>query len=144
MMRETDFYNPLDWDDHLFFEGMNNGDLARLTESQFLDNQKSYGTHPVFLLRKIERGCYEFCPCSSKEYNRDKASFIRKDAKTSPRGLRVERNSYILHFYPFRLSASDPLIDRMPLIGKIDETDIVGNFHFRPKTPSQNVRTVQQ
>lgn len=134
LMREADYYNPWEWDERLYFDEMNNKDMAELTGYRFTGGS-SWGTHPVFILRKIEKGCYDFCPCSSQEYNRGKASFIRKGSKTSPNSLRIDKNSYILHFYSFNLLADSYLVDRMPLRGKVNEEDIEGNFHLKNRFP---------
>ena len=129
LMRETDYSNPLEWDERLFFDKMNNSDITSMTVGKFRDNQKPHGTHPVFLLRKIERGAFQFCPFSTKTYNSDKASYIRRNAPTSPHGFRVDSNSFILHFLSFNLISASPLTDRMSLLGRIDENDIVGDYH---------------
>ena len=100
-----------------------------MTKGEFRDDKKPYGTHPVFILRRIERDTFKFCPCSSQSYNRGKASYIRENARTAPNNLRVDRNSYILHFIVFNLTADSPLIDRMPLLGRVAEDDIEGYFY---------------
>lgn len=128
-MREKDYSNPLEWEERLFFTQMKNTDIAEKTSGTFGDSRNPYGTHPVFLLRMIGKGAFEFCPCSTKEYNSGKASYIRQNSRTAPNGMRVDKNSYILHFLAFNLTSTSHLIDRMPLLGKVDESDIVGNFH---------------
>jgi hypothetical protein len=102
-----------------------------MTNGGFRDGDRPDGTHPVFILRRVERNAFALCPCSTKEYNRDKASYIRKNSKTTPNGLRVDSNSFILHFLSFNLTTDNPLVDRMPLLGKVTEDDIVGDYHKR-------------
>lgn len=131
LMKEKDYSNPLEWEERLFFTEMRNSDLADMTSGQFQDSRKPYGTHPVFLLRRIEQGAFEFCPCSTKDYNSNKASYIRQNSRTSPNGMRVDKNSYILHFLSFNLTSSCNIVDRMPLLGRVDEDDIIGDFHIK-------------
>lgn len=131
LMREKDYSNPMEWEERLFFTQMRDSDISSMTSGQFPDSKKSYGTHPVFLLRTLELGVFEFCPCSTKGYNNDKASYIRQNSRTSPHGLRVDKNSYILHFLSFNLTSTSHLTDRMPLLGRVDENDIIGDFHIR-------------
>lgn len=129
LMKETDYSNPMEWEERLFFEDMMDKDISDMTSGEFRDPGKPNGTHPIFLLRVVQRGMFRFCPCSTKEYNGNRASYIRRNARTTPHGLRVERNSYILHFLSFNLASFDPLVDRLPLLGRVDENDIVGDFH---------------
>ena len=112
LMKEKDYSNPLEWEERLFFTEMRNSDIADMTAGLFGDVRNPYGTHPVFLLRRIELGSFEFCPCSTKDYNKDKASYIGQNSRTSPNGFRVDKNSYILHFLSFNLSSSSYLVDR--------------------------------
>jgi hypothetical protein len=123
-----DFSSPYGWKDNLLFSEMNNLDLGLLTEGRFFVKD-SAGTHPVFLLRKVERNSFEFCPCSSQESNRDRASHIRKGAMTPPSRVPMDKNSYILHFLSFNLNSTSREIERLPLRGLVAEEDIVGNFH---------------
>lgn len=129
LLKEKDYLNPLEWEERLFFTEMKNKDIATMTAGAFGDTRNPFGTHPVFLLRKIEAGAFEFCPCSSKDYNKDKASYIRQNSKTAPKGMRVDKNSYILHFISFNLTSDCYLVDRLPLLGLVAEDDIVGDFH---------------
>lgn len=131
LMKEKDYSNPLEWEERLFFTEMKNSDIAGLASKLFGDPRRPYGTHPVFLLRRIELGSFKFCPCSTKDYNKDKASYICQNSRTTPNGWRVDKNSYILHFLSFNLPSTSCLVDRMPLLGRVDETDIIGNFHMK-------------
>jgi hypothetical protein len=128
-MKETDYSNPMEWEERLFFTEMRDTDISDMTSGEFRAPGKPNGTHPIFLLQLIGRGVFRFCPCSTKEYNGNRASYIRGTARTTPHGLRVESDSYILHFFPFNLTYSSPLVDRLPLLGRVDESDIVGDFH---------------
>jgi len=130
LMREADYSNPMEWEERLFFEQMKNSDIVRMTSGKFRSNNPC-GTHPVYLLKRIERGIFEFCPCSTKDYNKDKASYIRQNSRTAPNGLKVDKNSYILHFLSFSLAGTSHIADRMPLLGRVDEVDIAGDFHKR-------------
>lgn len=84
LLREKDYSNPLEWEERLFFTEMKNRDIAAMTSGAFGDSRNPFGTHPVFLLRKIETGSYEFCPCSTKDYNREKASYIPQEKEVFP------------------------------------------------------------
>lgn len=128
-MREKDYSNPFEWEERLFFSAMKNRDVAELTNGEFRAENNPDGTHPVFILRQIERDAFKFCPCSTKEYNRGRASYIRKNSPTAPNGLRVDKNSYILHFITLNLSTDNPLVDRLPLLGQVAEDDIVGDYY---------------
>jgi len=130
-MREKDYSNPFEWEERLFFSAMNNRDVARMTKGEFRVDNNPDGTHPVFILQQVERGAYQFCPCSTKEYNRGRASYIRKGSRTTPNGFRVERDSYILHFLTMNLTADSPLVERLPMLGRVEEDDIVGDYHKR-------------
>lgn len=123
-----DLRDPTNWGDRSLFWGMKNEEIARRTNYQFTGGDPE-ATHPVFFLRRIEVDCYEFCPCSSKEYNHGKASYIRKGALTPPCREPMDRNSYILHFLSAILFADDCLADRLPLRGVVAREDIVGNHH---------------
>ncbi len=125
-----DFTSPSGWKENLRFTGMNNFDIGRLTEGGFTIRD-STGTHPVFILRKIERDSFEFCPCSSQEYNKDKASYIRKGAVTPPSRVPIDRNSYLLHSLSFNLNSTSREADRLALDGLVSEDNIVGDFHRR-------------
>jgi hypothetical protein len=129
-MLEEDFSTPSGWKENLLFSEMSNFDLGRLTGGQFIIRD-SERTHPVFLLRKIERDSFQLCPCSSQEYNKEKASYIRKGSITPPSRIPTDRNSYVLHFLSFNLNSTSRETDRLPLRGLVSEEDIVGNFHKR-------------
>lgn len=129
LMKETDYSNPLEWEERLFFTEMKNSDIGAMISGAFGDNRNPFGTHPVFLLKKIEAGTFEFCPCSTKDYNKDKASYIRQNSRTAPNGMRIDKNSYILHFISFNLTSNSYLVNRMPLLGQVAEDDIIGDFH---------------
>lgn len=125
-----DFTNPGGWKENLLFSEMSNYDLGRLTEGRFIVRD-SERTHPVFLLKRVERESFEFCPCSSKKYNEDSASYIRKGSSTPPAKIPTDKDSYILHFLSFNLNSTSREVDRLPLRGLVSEDDIVGNFHKR-------------
>jgi len=129
ILRE-DYSSPDGWKENLLFSEMSNFDLGRLTSGQFIIRD-SERTHPVFLLRKVERNSFEFCPCSSQKYNNDKASYIHKGSMTPPTRIPTDKDSYILHFLSFNLCSTSREIDRLPLRGLVSSDDIIGNFHKR-------------
>lgn len=129
IMRE-DYSSSAGWKENLLFSEMNNFDLSRLTDGRFIVRD-SARTHPVFLLRTIERNSFEFCPCSSQDYNSETCSYIHKGTMTPPSRLPVDKNSYILHLLTFNLNGTSREIDRLPVRGLVAEEDIVGNFHKR-------------
>lgn len=127
---QEDYSNPRAWKERLLFSEMNNYDLGRLTEGTFIvrDSERS---HPVFILRKVDLESFEFCPCSSKEYNRGKASYIRKNSMTPPAKYPTDKDSFILHFLSFNLNITDRIVDRLPLRGLVSEDDIIGDYYKR-------------
>lgn len=129
ILRE-DYSSSAGWKENLLFSEMNNFDIGRLTSGRFIIRD-SARTHPVFLLRKIERDSFTFCPCSSQEYNSQNSSYIRKGAMTPPSRIPIDKNSYILHSLSFNLNGSSREIDRLPVRGLVAAEDIVGNLHKR-------------
>lgn len=123
-----DLTDPTNWGARFLFWGMKNDEIAWRTSHRFSGGDPE-GTHPVLILRRVEEECYEFCPCSSKEYNHGKASYIRKGAKTPPCTSFLDRNSYILHFLSANLCQDDPVAHRLALRGVVEREDIVGAYH---------------
>lgn len=121
ILRE-DYTTPGGWKENLLFSEMSNYDLGRLTEGGFIVRD-SERTHPVFLLKRVERESFEFCPCSSKKYNEDSASYIRKGSATPPAKIPTDKDSYILHFLSFNLNSGSREVDRLPLRGLVAEDD---------------------
>lgn len=129
ILRE-DFSTPGGWKENLLFTGMNNFSLAQLTDGRFIVRD-SAGAHPVFLLRKVERDSFLFCPCSSKESNMASASYIRKGSMTPPSRILVEKTTFIINLLSFNLNATSQEADRLALRGLVSDEDIIGNFHKR-------------
>lgn len=129
-LMEIDYNDPRQWGERCLFWGMKNADIRVRTAGQFIGGHPE-GTHPVFILRKVENDSFEVCPCSSQQSNKDTASYIRKNSLTPPEKRPTDKNSFVLHFYPFNLHLDDRLTDRMPLRGIVAEEDIVGDFHKR-------------
>ncbi|GFO67480.1 hypothetical protein GMLC_10590 [Geomonas limicola] len=129
-LEEIDHFDPCQWGERYLFHGMKNGQIRILTGGQFAGGDPE-GTHPVFILHKIEHDCFKFCPCSSKNYNSGIASYIRRNSVTPPCKPPTDRDSYLLHFYSFNIYLSDRVVDRLQLRGVVSEEDIVGTHHKR-------------
>ena len=115
-------------EERTFILKMRNSALAERTGDRFDDGNPD-GCHPVFVLSIEANQVFRCCPCTSKRNS--KVSYIIEGSRTTPDGFRIDRDSYLLHFFSFNLTDTDPLMQRLEFMGQVDEEDILGNYHNR-------------